>query len=164
MADQSMPGYPFGDLLALARQSWVTQLSSRLTALGYPDYRRSDAAAVRFLHRRGPVPVGRLGVALGVSRQAARKVAGNLRQRGYATAARGTSDTRQLLIGLTPAGQDYERAIVAVIADLNHEVAGRAGDADLAVAVSVLRAAMFDDSTRLRADVLLHRVARTAPA
>jgi DNA-binding MarR family transcriptional regulator len=163
MADESMPGYPFGDLLALARQSWITQLSSRLAARGYPDYRRSDSAALRLLHRRGPAPVGRLGVALGVSRQAARKVADNLQQRGYATVTRGAQDTRQQLIGLTPAGQDYARAIGAVIGDLNREVASRAGDADLAAAMSVLQAAMFDDSARLRADALLRRAANAAP-
>ena len=34
---------------------------------------------------QGPLPVGRLGAGLGVTRQAARKVADGLEQRGYAT-------------------------------------------------------------------------------
>jgi DNA-binding MarR family transcriptional regulator len=142
--------YPFGDLLALARQSWLGQMASRLADLGYADYRRSDAAAVRLL-RRGPAPVGQLGAALGVSRQAARKVADGLQQRGYATIQRDPDDARQVNVALTVAGQAYARAVVVVIEQLNGEVIGRAGHTELIAADVVLRAAMFDDSTRQRA-------------
>jgi len=142
--------YPFGDLLALARQSWLGAMAGRLAGLGYHDYRRSDAAAVRLL-RRGPVPVGRLGTALGVTRQAARKVADGLQQRGYATTSRDPRDSRQLNVTLTPAGQDYASAVTAVIDELNREMERRADPADLAAADAVLRAALFDESTRQRA-------------
>ena len=150
MAQWSSGSYPFGDLLALARQSWIGELSRRLAAAGYPEYRRSDAAALRLL-RHGPVPVGRLGTALGVTRQAARKVADTLGQRGYAAVARDERDSRQLNVALTAAGQDYARAITAVIDELNHEVRSRADPAALAAADAVLRAALFDDSSRRRA-------------
>jgi len=153
MPEQSTPAYPFGDILALARQSWLGQLTSRLAARGYPGYRRSDAAVIRIL-RRGPVPVGQLGTALGVTRQAARKVADGLHQRGYASADRDSRDTRQVAITLTPAGRDYARAVTAVIDELNREVRQRVSPAQLAAADVVLRAAMFDDSTRQRASRL----------
>lgn len=153
MPEPSTGTYQFGDLLALARQSWLGQLAGRLAALGYPGYVRSDAAAVRLL-RRGPVPVGRLGAVLGVTRQAARKAAGSLQQRGYVTLARGTRDARQVNITLTPAGQAYARAVTAVIRELNREVAERAGPAQLVAADAVLRAALFDESARQRASRL----------
>jgi DNA-binding MarR family transcriptional regulator len=143
--------YPFGDLLALARQSWLGQMAARLAERGYADYRRSDAAAARLLLRRGPVPVGQLGLGLGVTRQAARKVADGLQQRGYATTERDPRDSRQLNVTLTPAGQDYARAVIAVIGELNTEVAQRTDPAQLAAADAVLRAVLFDDSTRQRA-------------
>jgi len=142
--------YPFGDLLALARQSWLGEMASRLARLGYADYRRSDAAAVRLL-RRGPVPVGQLGTALGVTRQAARKAADALQQRGSATTRRDPRDSRQLNVALTPAGQDYARAVTAVIDELNREVARRVEPAQLAAADAVLRAVLFDASARQRA-------------
>jgi DNA-binding MarR family transcriptional regulator len=44
---------------------------------------------------RGPLPVGRLGAALGVTRQAARKIADALEQRGYTTTQRDSRDTSQ---------------------------------------------------------------------
>ena len=58
---------------------------------------------------------------------------------------------RQLNVTLTQLGRDYARAITAVIEELNREVAGRVGPAELAAADTVLRAALFDDSTRQRA-------------
>ena len=150
MAAESNAPYRFGDLLALTRQSWLGQMTSRLERLGYVDYRRSDAAVLRTLWR-DPQPVGRLGTVLGVTRQAARKVADGLVQRGYATTARDSRDTRQLNVTLTQLGRDYARAITVVIEELNREVAGRVSPAQLAAADAVLRAALFDDSARQRA-------------
>lgn len=150
MPQTSTGAYPFGDLLALARQSWLGQMASRLAALGYPGYVRSDAAAIRFL-RRGPAPVGQLGMILGVTRQAARKAADSLQERGYVTLARGARDARQVNVTLTPAGHAYASAVTAVIDELNREVAQRAGLAQLTAADAVLRAALFDDSARQRA-------------
>jgi DNA-binding MarR family transcriptional regulator len=153
MAAESTATYRFGDLVALARLSWVGQMTSRLERLGYPGFRRGDAATVRVLWP-GPLPVGRLGAALGVTRQAARKVAAGLEQRGYASTERDARDTRQLNVALTPAGRDYARAVIAVTEELNREVAGRVSPAQLAAADSVLRAALFDDSARHRASQL----------
>jgi DNA-binding MarR family transcriptional regulator len=150
MPAESTATYRFGDLLALTRQSWVGQMTSRLERLGYTGYRRSDAGAVRTLWR-GPLPVGHLGAALGVTRQAARKVAEGLEQRGYATTERDPRDTRQLNVTLTQAGRDYALAIIAVITELNREVAAQVTPAQLAAADAVLRAALFDDSARQRA-------------
>jgi DNA-binding MarR family transcriptional regulator len=136
--------YLFGDLLALARLSWVRQMASRLAQLGYPDYRRSDAAALRLL-RRGPVPVGRLGAKLGVTRQAARKVAEGLEQRDYARTERDAHDSRVLNVVLTAAGTAYAQVITDVIHDLNREFGQRVDPAQLAAADSVLRAVITGD-------------------
>ena len=153
MAAESTPTYRFGDLVALARLSWVGEVTSRLERLGYAGFRRGDSAAMRALVR-GPLPVGRLGAGLGVTRQAARKIADALEQRGYATTERDSRDTRQLNVTLTPAGRDYGRAVIAVTEELNREVAGRVSPAQLAAADAVLRAALFDDSARQRASQL----------
>ena len=150
MPAESTPTYRFGDLVALARLSWVGQMTSRLEGAGYPGFRRGDSAVMRVLWQ-GPLTVGRLGAALGVTRQAARKIADALEQRGYATTQRDSRDTRQLNVTLTPVGRDYARAVTAVTEQLNREVAGRVSPAQLAAADTVLRAALFDDSARHRA-------------
>lgn len=153
MPKKSTSQYPFGDLLALARQSWITQMAGGLASRGYPGYRRSDAAAVRQL-RRGPMSIGRLGKALGVTRQAARKVADGLERRGFATLARDEVDTRQVNVVLTTEGEAYAVAVTAVIEELNRAVTKKVDPADLAVADAVLRAVLADDHTRRTAEFL----------
>ncbi len=153
MATESTPAYRFGDLVGLARQSWLGEVTGRLERLGHDGFRRGDSATMGVLVQ-GPLPVGRLGAVLGVTRQAARKIADALEQRGYATTERDSRDTRQLNITLTPAGRDYAHAVIAVTEDLNREVARRVSPAQLAAADTVLRAALFDDSARQRASNL----------
>lgn len=153
MPRKSTSPYRFGDLLALARQSWITQMAEGVAAKGYADYRRSDAAAVRML-QRGPISIGRLGTALGVTRQAARKVADGLERRGFATLARDEVDTRQVNVELTSEGEAYADAVRSVIERLNRAVTRKVRPADLAAADAVLRAVLVDDHTRLLAEFL----------
>jgi Transcriptional regulators len=153
MAAKSTPAYRFGDLLALARQSWITQLAAGLAALGYPDYRRSDSAAARLL-RRGPMPVGRLGDALGVTRQAARKVVSGLEGRGFAEVRRDQADARQRNVLLTAEGEAYADALGRVIDRLNRAVARRVTPEELVAADAVLRAVLSGERSRTLAAYL----------
>lgn len=114
-------------------------MAARLAELGFTDYRRSDAAVMRLL-RHGPMPIGRLGEVLGVSRQAARKVADGLAQRDYARTERDAVDSRKLNVVLSSRGEDYARAVVEVIGTLNRELADRVDPAQLSVGADVLRA------------------------
>jgi DNA-binding MarR family transcriptional regulator len=163
MASASTAPYLFGDLLALARLSWVRQMGSRLAQLGYHDYRRSDAAALRLL-RRGPVPVGRIGAELGITRQAARKVAEGLEQRDYARTERDARDSRVLNVILTAAGTAYAQAITDVIRELNREFRERVDPAELAAADSVLRAVFAGDAALESAAAAIRTPAMSAPA
>jgi len=146
--------YLFGDLLALARQSWVRQMEGRLDRLGFADYRRSDAATLRLL-QRAPVPIGRLGIALGVTRQAARKVADGLGERDYARTERDARDSRKLNIVLTTRGELYAGAVVEVIEALNAELRDRVDLSQLKAADAVLRAAIADDEAARRIATLV---------
>jgi len=130
--------YLFGDLLAIARESWVEQMATRLGAQGFDDYRRSDAAVMRLLARR-PLAVARLAEALGVTRQAARKVVSVLEVRGYVTLERPEHDSRQRRATLTPYGRAYAQAVVQAIDDLNRQLSIAAAPEQLAAADAVLR-------------------------
>jgi len=125
-------------------------MGDRLAEAGYPGYRRSDAAVLRFL-RRGPVSVGELGAALGVTRQAARKVADLLEQRGYAETRRDRADSRRVNVVLTAAGQAYAAKVVEVIHRLNSDLSAQVDREQLAAADTVLRAAIGDEHARQRA-------------
>lgn len=150
MARKSTDTYRFGDLLALARQSWIRQMAVGLEALGHDDYRPTDAAVLRRL-QRGPLSIGGLGHALGVTRQAARKVADGLHRRGLATLSRDDHDGRQVNVALTRRGEVYASAVVDVIDRLNRELRDRVDPADLAAADRVLRSVLDDAPTRARA-------------
>jgi len=142
--------YRFGDLLALARQSWVHRMAAELEVRGFADYRRSDAATLRRL-RRGLASVGELGVHLGVTRQAARKVMRGLEERGYASTEADADDARKMNVILTSAGRAYADAIIEVIAGLNRAVAARVAADQLAAADAVLRASIEDEGVARRA-------------
>lgn len=114
-------------------------MATRLAALGYEDYRRSDPAVFRRL-LRGPAAVGQLGAVLGVTRQAARKIVEGLEQRQFATTERDAGDGRQVNVLLTAAGEEYGRAVVAVLGALNDELSLRIEPGALDAATQVLRA------------------------
>ncbi len=145
--------YRFGDLLALARQSWVHRMAAELDSRGFAGYRLTDAATLRRL-RRGPASVGELGVPMGVTRQAARKVVRGLEERGYASTRADADDARKLKVILTSAGCVYADAIIEVIAELNRAVAARVTRDQLATADAVLRASIDDEGVaRLAAHI-----------
>ena len=129
----------FGDLLALARRSWVQEMAARLKRLGFDDYRRSDAIVLRWL-RRGQTPLGELTGTLGVTRQASRKAVDGLISRGYARVARDSHDARRRTVELTAAGAHYAQAVVETVGALNAEFERHTDPDDLAVVKSVLRA------------------------
>ena len=154
MARKSTGDYRFGDLLALARQSWITQMADGLTARGYPDYRRSDAASVRQLQRGADVdrPARRRPGRVPPGRPQGRRRPGRpgLRRR----TARDGTDTRQVNVTLTPAGQGYAKAVTKVIEQLNRELTRRVDPADLAAADAVLRAVLADERAQRVAEFL----------
>jgi len=127
----------FGDLLAQARERWIRVMAQRLGALGFHDYRRSDPLVMRSL-RGGEVSLGALGVRLGVTRQAARKVVNGLVGRGYAQVTTSSQDSRRRLVNLTPRGRDYLAAVVATLRAMHDEVVDSVDPQQLAAAYSVL--------------------------
>jgi DNA-binding MarR family transcriptional regulator len=148
-ADARFP-YRFGDLLALARRSWVAQLRDRLDRAGYPGYRQTDSWMLRLLSQQ-PSALGRLGDAMGVTRQAAAKLAQGLVERGYATLEADPTDGRRTLVVLTRKGRVYARAVAAAQAALNEAVRARVSDQQLEAADAVLRS-VFSNEDRPRVD------------
>jgi len=152
----STPPYPFGDLLALARLSWLREMSARLGEFGFTGFSRGDSAVMRLL-AGGPAPLGRVGTSLGVSRQAARKAVDRLEREGFVRTARDPEDARVILVAITSRGTRYAAALVEVIASLNRELAERVSQAQLESADAVLRASIIDPVLVERADVLVAR-------
>jgi DNA-binding MarR family transcriptional regulator len=147
MTEPSTPVYRFGELLGLARRSWLKKVASDLEARGFPEFRVSDAGSVRLLFV-APRTVGELGQLLGITRQGARKLAANLEARGYATVARDVDDARKLNVTLTEDGLAYGRAISEVITLLNLALSRGVQPKQLQAADTVLRAVIHDEASR----------------
>lgn len=139
--------YRYGDLLALARRSWVLAMERELKTRGYDDYRITDAGSLRSL-QRVTLNVGHLASVLGVSRQAARKVAHGLEVRSFARTEADPEDARKVNIVLTEAGAAYAAAIGEVIEQLNRQLAGRVSVEALSAADEVLRATITEPGLR----------------
>lgn len=153
MGSVSTGPYLFGDLLALARASWVVQMGAALSDRGYTGYRRTDAWVMRRL-LVGPLAVTQVGTLLGVTRQAGRKVVDGLLDRGYAATESDAQDRRRVNVILTPAGHAYADSVVEVVGSLNRELADRVDPGDLEGADRVLRAVLDEDTPR-RTDHLI---------
>jgi DNA-binding MarR family transcriptional regulator len=140
-------GYRFGDLLALARRSWVRRLAAHAAPAGFSDFRPTDTVLLRILAREAQ-SIGRIGDGLGISRQAARKLADGLAARGYATLEADPADARRRLVRMTDRGLAYHRALTDATELLNDEVR-RVVPSDLLAADAVLRAVLTDEDRRL---------------
>jgi DNA-binding MarR family transcriptional regulator len=151
MASDASPPYRFGDLLALARRSWIRQVRARMEEAGFAGYRQTDAWMLRLLVRH-PCAIGQLGEAMGVTRQAARQLADGLVERGYASFGTDPQDARRTLVVLTPSGESYARAVWQAQDALNNALSDRVSAADLAAADEVLRAVFPGDQARRRLD------------
>ncbi len=88
---------------------------------------------------------------MGVTRQAARKLAQGMVERGYASFSADPADARRTLVILTKSGRSYARAVASAQDALNDTVRRRVNDAHLAIADGVLRA-VFSDEARRRVD------------
>jgi len=151
VASNASDVYRFGDLLALARRSWVQQVRTRVDDAGFPGYRRADTILLRLLSR-GPMAIGRLGEAMGVTRQASRQLADGLIARGYAIFDADPRDARRRLVVLTPYGARYARAVTEAQDALNDAIRGGVSPQDLFVADTVLRSVFSTVEARRRVD------------
>jgi DNA-binding MarR family transcriptional regulator len=151
MSPDANPRYRFGALLALARRSWIRQVRACMDQAGFPGYREADSWLCQLLSQR-PWAIGELGAAMGVTRQAARKLADGLVERGFATLAADPADGRRVLVVLTATGEVYARAVLAAQDALNDALRDRVSAADLAAADSVLRAVFPTAEVRRRID------------
>jgi DNA-binding MarR family transcriptional regulator len=81
---------------------------------------------------------------IGISRQAATKMADSLERRGYVERKDDEADRRRVVLHLTDLGRRYERAIVEVVDALDESFRASVSPADLEAAFRVLHVAARD--------------------
>jgi len=145
MADDSAAVEPesFNDLLALARLRWLNRMRAALAERGFTTFRRGDGAWVRILGYE-PQGLGEMAEFIGISRQAATKMADSLESRGYVERKDDDADRRRVVLHLTDLGRRYEQAIIEVVDNLDESFRASVSPADLEAAFRVLHVAAGD--------------------
>jgi DNA-binding MarR family transcriptional regulator len=137
------PEQSFYDLLAIARLHQTHRMRVELAARGFADFRRGDGAWVRILGE-WPRSPGEVAAIVGISRQAATKMADALEARGYVERAADDGDRRRVVLSLSERGRQYERAIVEVVDLLDEAIRSRVPAASLEIAARVLEVLIAD--------------------
>jgi DNA-binding MarR family transcriptional regulator len=123
---QEDPRTDFGLLLAQALHSYVGHLHRRLAEHGFSDLRPTFGLPLRSLHER-PRTLTELARELGVSKQAAAKVVGELEQRGLIERRPSPADGRATLLHLSSSGRSLVAAAIATGNAVERELAGGLG-------------------------------------
>jgi DNA-binding MarR family transcriptional regulator len=137
------PEQSFSDLLAIARLHQLHRMRVELASRGFDDFRRGDGGWVRIL-AEAPRSPGEVAGIIGVSRQAATKMADALERRGYVDRADDPHDRRRVVLSLTERGVRYERAIVEVVDLLDETIRSRVPSSSLEIATRVLEVVIAD--------------------
>jgi DNA-binding MarR family transcriptional regulator len=117
----------FGLLLAQAFNTYVEHLHRELAARGFSDLRPTFGLALRALHRR-PRTQTDLARELGVTKQAAAKVVGELEGRSLIEREPSPADGRSMLLRLSPRGTSLVAAAIRIGNAVERDLARALGD------------------------------------
>jgi DNA-binding MarR family transcriptional regulator len=95
---------------AALRRAWVgyqRRLDEQMAAAGFGDRRFPDGRVLRICSRSPETTASQIGRELGISRQGAAKIVGDLRSRGYVEVVASATSGREKTITLTQRAVDY---------------------------------------------------------
>jgi DNA-binding MarR family transcriptional regulator len=117
---RSSPRIPLARLLAMAFRQLIDQLHERLAAAGYPDV-RSTYGYVLLAVRDQPTTGADIALLLGVSKQAASKLADEMERGGYVKRQPHLDDARAKSIAITSRGRRFLGVVESIYDDLEEE-------------------------------------------
>jgi DNA-binding MarR family transcriptional regulator len=158
---------PTGHALAVGlgvalRRAWLgyqLRLDEAMAEAGFGERRFPDGRVLRICSGEGGSTTSSIGRELGITRQGASKVVGNLRDRGYLAVVDSTTSRREKSVTLTARGADYlEQHRVAVLA-IEDEVGAELGESALSGLAALLE--WLDPGEEVRMRAYLRRSIRT---
>jgi DNA-binding MarR family transcriptional regulator len=135
----------FGLLLAQAFNMYVEHLHRELAARGFSDLRPTFGLALRALHAR-PRTLTELAGELGVTKQAAAKVVGELERRSLIEREPSPADGRSTLLRLSLPGKSLVTAAIRIGNAVERDLARSLGDAAAAHIRAGLERLAYDPS------------------
>ncbi len=141
------------------RRAWVgyqRRVDEAMAVAGYDDRGFPDGRILRMC-RDAERTISHIGRELGVTRQAAGKAVGILRDRGYVSVDPSPTSGREKVVGLTPKAEAYLIAQGTAMRRIERELRSQLGDDGFAQLFRLLDALGADEEPRLR-DYLRNRV------
>jgi DNA-binding MarR family transcriptional regulator len=115
-----------GAALRLAWVGYQRRLDEQMAAAGFGDRRFPDGRVLRICSRSPEATASQIARELGVSRQRAAKIVGDLRSRGYVEVVASVTSGREKTIALTQSALDYlatqRKAAQAIERQLREEI------------------------------------------
>jgi DNA-binding MarR family transcriptional regulator len=105
------------------------RLQASMVAKGYSDLRPGVGQMLGMIDRESR-RLQHMAAILGVSKQAVAAMAAELEQQGYATRADDPEDRRQIIVSLSPRGQELLRDAAASVAEVEAAIEAAVGEAD----------------------------------
>jgi DNA-binding MarR family transcriptional regulator len=146
---QSEPA-PLGPLGPALRKAWVAyqrRIDEAMAAAGFTDRHFPDGRVLRLCRDHAGTTISEIGRALGITRQAAAKVVGGLRDRGYVAVEPSPDSGREKTVALTSRALEYlavhRDATRAIDRQLRRHL-GADGVASLAILLQALGASTDD--------------------
>jgi len=107
-----------GLLLKKIYRSYSQELLSSLQAKGFIDLRASFLEILSFICENESPSIKEVGLACGLKKQTMTSHLNELEKRGYIVREVGLKDRRELKIKLTPYGEKFKIALIAVMVDI----------------------------------------------
>jgi DNA-binding MarR family transcriptional regulator len=132
------PQTDLGTALRMAWWSYVTGIDNAMESAGFAERRYAMNYVFALYAQPGPMTISEMGRQFDVSRQAASKVVGELRERGYVAATPSTTDQREKVVELTPKAIEHVTARLSAAGAMDRAIRKRIGGAGLEELVRLL--------------------------
>lgn len=140
--DQVVDGLPLVALLGGAHDAFVLEFERRLAAAGLPGVTLAHSRTVLRHLTTGPARASQLVEPCGMSKQAVSQQIGQLERGGYIAVRPDPADQRARLLTLTPAGEEAQRTVRRLFAEIEADWVADLGADDVAALRRVLAAAI----------------------
>lgn len=135
------------------RRAWLgyqLRLDAAMADAGFGERRFPDGRVLRLCSGQAGSTISAIGRELGITRQGASKVVGQLRDRGYVAVADSPTSRREKSVVVTSRGVDYLRTQRTAARAIEDELRADLGQAGFAGLLTLLEALDRGERTRMR--------------
>jgi DNA-binding MarR family transcriptional regulator len=135
------------------RRAWLgyqLRLDTAMADAGFGERRFPDGRVLRLCSGQAGSTISAIGRELGITRQGASKVVGQLRDRGYVAVADSPTSGREKSVVVTSRGIDYLRTQRTAAREIEDELRADLGQAGFAGLLTLLELLDHGEQTRMR--------------